>query len=94
MIAPISKSQLNIPPHTAPDDYVDVLSELTLDGSRARSCVNVTVLDDDILEPTEELVAVLTEDDTRVEVDRDQAIVQIADNDGKHNGRNIGQFVK
>ena len=50
--------------------------------------MNVTVLDDDILEPTEELVAMLTEDDTRVEVDRDQAIVQIADNDGKHNGRN------
>lgn len=69
--------------HTAPDDYIDIVSELTLDGSTARSCANVTVLDDDILEPTEELVVMLTEDDTRVNVDRDQAIVQITDNDGK-----------
>lgn len=64
-------------------DYVSVSSDLMLDGSTTRSCLNITIEDDAVLEPVEEFVVMLTEQDPRVMVDRDQAMVEITDNDGK-----------
>ena len=58
-------------------------SALTLDEFTSRACVNITINDDDILEDLEEFMVVLTEEDPRVDVDRDQATVRIADNDGQ-----------
>ena len=56
--------------------------DLTLDASSSRACANITINDDDVLEDLEEFTVVLTEEDPTVDVDRDQATVQIVDNDG------------
>ena len=68
--------------HAAGMDYVSVTSDLMLNGDTSRTCLNITVNDDDTLEPVEEFLVMLTEQDPRVEVDRDQAVVEIRDNDG------------
>lgn len=57
---------------------------MTLDGSNSEACANITIIDDDILEDQEEFMVMLEEDDPRVDVDGDQATVQIIDNDGKN----------
>lgn len=63
-------------------DYVSVTDDLMLNGDVSRACLNITVNDDDTLEPLEEFLVQLTDEDPRVEVDRDQATVEITDNDG------------
>ena len=56
---------------------------LTLDGSSTESCTNITIVDDDILEDSESFTVSITEDDSRVDVDRNQATIEIMDNDGR-----------
>ena len=71
--------------HTVIIDSLDYLTssvELALDGMSSRNCTDITIIDDEITEITEDFVVSLTEEDPRVEVDRDQATVQITDNDG------------
>ncbi len=57
-----------------------------------RSCVNVTIQDDNVLEDSEQFMVTLTEEDPRVMVDRDQSSVEITDNDSKYRAgyRNLG----
>lgn len=65
-------------------DYVTSSVDLTLDGASSRNCTNVTIIDDDISENIEDFLVSLTEEDPGVEVDRDEATVQIMDNDSKY----------
>ena len=76
------------PSPSSPDamDYSSATAELTLAGgtSAPRACVNITIQDDQVLEPQEEeFLVTLTESDPRVMVGRNRATVQIADNDSK-----------
>lgn len=76
-------------------DYVDSTVELSLDGSTPRACTNFTILDDQVLEDVETFSVMLTEDDPRVQVaaGRDEATIEIADNDGKQESSEIEQQI-
>lgn len=64
-------------------DYTGTTIELTLDGVTTRVCTDITVLDDDSLEDVERFMVLLTTEDPRTDIDRDQSTIEIADNDGK-----------
>ena len=70
----------------SPDDYGGVpLALLLFAACQRRSCLNVTIVDDDLLEGTETFRASLTRPfdlDTRIILDPVDGVVQISDNDG------------
>ena len=71
--------------HTAPGDYTTLVTELTFtadDGIGSVQCVNVTIIDDEILEPDQSFTVSLSSSDPVV-FGIDQASIVIGDNDGK-----------
>ena len=52
-------------------------------SGQEKQCVNITILDDELLEAPEDFNVVLTAETSRVTLDLDYAVVDISDNDGK-----------
>lgn len=73
----------HFPPLSAPDDYESVMTELTFSAQQTRQCVNVTILDDVLLEGVEDFSANLSTADGQVALDPQEAAVTIVDNDGR-----------
>ena len=63
-------------------DYTAVTTELTFDPDNSRGCVSIGLVDDSLLEPSEEFEVSLTTDEEQVTVDPDRAVVTILDTDG------------
>ena len=63
-------------------DYTAVTTELTFDPDNSRGCVSIGLVNDSLLEPSEEFEVSLTTDEEQVTVDPDRAVVTILDTDG------------
>ena len=63
-------------------DYTAVTTELIFDPDNSRRCVSIGLVDDSLLEPSEEFEVSLTTDEEQVTVDPDRAVVTILDTDG------------
>ena len=63
-------------------DYTALTTELTFDPDNSRRCVSIGLVDDSLLEPSEEFEVSLTTDEEQVTVDPDRAVVTILDTDG------------
>jgi hypothetical protein len=63
-------------------DYTAVTAELTFDPDRSRECVSIVLVDDSLLEPTEEFQVSLTTDEEQVIISPKRAVVSILDTDG------------
>ena len=66
-------------------DYVDFHTTLTFAPCQMRSCVNVSIVDDDVLELTESFSITLERTlglDDRIDLDPFDGEVEITDNDG------------
>ena len=72
-------------PSADPVDYVAVSVDFTFDPGNSRRCVDVSIVDDDILEATENFFGDLTTTDPAVTLNPDRAQVDINEdpNDGK-----------
>ena len=88
----LNSSKIVCSSYSDTEDFTSAPHTLTLDGSSSTACANITINDDDILEDQEEFMVTLTEDDPRVDVDRDQATVLITDNDSKTCYCIVGNF--
>lgn len=65
-------------------DYISLSSEvLTFNGDVSRVCRDISIVDDDLVEGTEEFNVRITESDPQIDLDRTLATVEIADNDRK-----------
>ena len=62
-------------------DYSDVTVELTFDENTTEACVDISIIDDDIVEDTEDFSVTLATDDSAVMLEPDSAIVNILDQD-------------
>ena len=67
---------------TAPLDYTAVTTELTFNSERSRECVSIRLVNDSLLEPTEEFEVSLTSDEEQVILNLERAVVSILDTDG------------
>ena len=63
-------------------DYTAITAELTFDPDNSRGCVSIELVDDSLLEPTEEFQVSLTTDEEQVIVSPERAVVSILDTDG------------
>ena len=63
-------------------DYTALTTELTFDPDNSRRCVSIGLVDDSLLEPSEEFEVSLTTDEEQVTVNPDRAVVTILDTDG------------
>ena len=52
-------------------------------AGQEKQCVNITILDDELLEGPENFSIILTTEASRVTLDPDHAVVNITDDDGK-----------
>ena len=64
-------------------------TELTFDSTTDRACVTIVIIDDDLLESTEEFQLLLRTDDDSVILDPVAAVVSISDTDGMANDLSI-----
>ena len=67
---------------TAPLDYTAVTNELTFNSERSRECVSIRLVNDSLLEPTENFEISLTSDEEQVILNPERAVVSILDTDG------------
>jgi hypothetical protein len=65
-----------------PEDFMGPAITLMFDSGTNRSCVDFTALEDDVVEGTENLTAVLTSDDDDVILLPGEAVINIMDDDG------------
>ena len=65
----------------APEDFNEQMTSLTFDSTTSRSCVDFTALDDDVVEESENLTAMLTSNDD-VTLSPDEATIVIVDDGG------------
>ena len=68
---------------TANDDYSPVNEDVVISPGQQSQCIDIAILDDDILESDETLSISLTADQLGVNIDVSEAIVTITDNDSK-----------
>ena len=69
-----------------PMDYQEVDVLLLFEACQMRSCVNVVIEDDEVLENIESLIVNLERTpglDSRIELDPVRAVIEITDNDSK-----------
>ena len=64
-------------------DYEEQLVELLFRSGQEKHCVNITILDDRLLEDQEEFNVTLMVLESRVILNPDAAVVYIDDDDGK-----------
>ena len=64
-------------------DYEEELVGLLFRVGQEQQCVNITILDDDLLESPENFSIILATESARVVLNPDHAVVDISDNDGK-----------
>ena len=67
---------------TEPLDYIAITAELTFDPNNSRACVSIGLVDDSLLELTEEFQVSLSTDEEQVIVSPERAVVSIIDTDG------------
>lgn len=67
--------------HIAPEDFNELMASLVFDSATNRSCVDFTALEDNVVEGTENLTAMLTSDDD-VTLLPDKARIEIVDDGG------------
>ena len=68
-------------------DYLDLSTILMFGACQRRSCVTVTIVDDDILEMTESFDVTLERTpglDSRITLNPVDGVVEITDNDGEY----------
>lgn len=63
-------------------DYTATTAELTFDPDNSRACVSIGLVDDSLLELTEEFQVSLSTDEEQVIVSPERAVVSIIDTDG------------
>ena len=63
-------------------DYVGISTELTFNPERSRECASIMLVNDSLLETTEELQVSLTTDEDQVTLSLDKAVVSILDTNG------------
>ncbi len=63
-------------------DYETVMAQLLFSPGQDKQCVNITILEDDILEGAEDFRTTLSTSVDRVTLDPEMATVNIADDDG------------
>ena len=68
---------------TATLDYEEELVGLLFRSEQEKQCVNITILDDGVLEDLEYFTAKLTTVASRVTLNPDHAVVDISDDDSK-----------
>ena len=68
---------------TAPADYIQVRSMTFAPSDNGRKCLNVTILDDSLVERRESFMLTITTSDPAVSLSRNEATVTIIDNDRK-----------
>ena len=68
---------------TALDDYETVSTELSFDSVSDRSCIEVNLIDDNVLEGREELQVSLSSEEEFVDLNPATAVVSVADTDGE-----------
>ena len=68
---------------TANDDYSPVNEDVVISPGQQSQCIDIAILDDDILESDETLSISLTADQLGVNIDVSEATVTITDNDSK-----------
>ena len=67
---------------TDPLDYPAITTELTFDPDNSRACVSIGLVDDSLLELTEEFQVSLSTDEEQIIVSPERAVVSIIDTDG------------
>ena len=67
---------------TDPVDYIAITAELIFNPERTRDCISINLVNDGLLETTEELEVSLTTDEEQVILNPDRAVVSILDTDG------------
>ena len=68
---------------TASDDYETVSTELSFDSVSDRSCIEVNLIDDNVLEGREELQVSLSSEEEFVDLNPATAVVSVTDTDGE-----------
>ena len=71
----------------APMDYIDVSTILMFGACARRHCVNVSIVDDDVLEMTESFTVTLERIsglDSRITLDPVDGVIEITDDDGEY----------
>ncbi len=63
-------------------DYETVIAQQLFSPGQVRQCINIIILEDDILEGPEDFQTTLSTSVDRVTLDPELAIVNISDNDG------------
>ncbi len=63
-------------------DYESVMAQLLFGPGQVKQCVNITILEDDILEGPEDFQTNLSTSVDRVTLDPEMATVNIEDDDG------------
>ena len=62
---------------SAPDDYITTSTELTVNSTRGRSCVNITLVDDELYDNIISFRVVLASNDSAVTLTRDRSRVSV-----------------
>ena len=66
-----------------PQDYMNISVELTFDPNSSIQCVNISIVNDDILEGVEDIeILLVSGNEERVNLSPERATVQITDDDG------------
>ena len=68
-------------------DYGNISTILMFDSCDKKSCVNISIVDDDVIEDTESFSVLLTETpglDVRITLDPVEAEIEIIDNDSEY----------
>ena len=67
----------------AGSDYVSISMDVTFDSGSTMATVNVTIIDDFVIEFAEAFTATVSTTDTTVNIINDTATITILDNDGR-----------